>query len=302
MSSALTIKNINKSFGKRRVLHDVSFETYTGEVFGFLGPNGAGKTTLIKLIVGLLNLEEGSISVCGYDIHKDFETAMSNIGGIVENPELYKYMTGMQNLRQYANMRKGVTDERIREVIELVGLSNRINDKVGKYSLGMRQRLGLAQSLLHKPKVLVLDEPTNGLDPAGIEEMRGLIKTLPSKYGMTVMISSHILSEIDQMATVIGIINQGSLIFQERMSVLDEQRKPQIILKTSDDDTAYRFLAKLNPQRTLNGLQLGALTDEQTGAVVRELCSNNLSVYRVEEHRESLEDIFLTLTGKELTL
>ena len=163
-------------------------------------------------------------------------------------------------------------------------------------------QLGIAMALAREPKLLILDEPTNGLDPAGIEEMRGLIKTLPSKYGMTVMISSHILSEIDQMATIIGIINQGSLIFQERMSVLDEQRKPQIILKTSDDDTAYRFLAKLNPQRTLNGLQLGALTDEQTGAVVRELCSNNLSVYRVEEHRESLEDIFLTLTGKELTL
>ena len=163
-------------------------------------------------------------------------------------------------------------------------------------------QLGIAMALAREPKLLILDEPTNGLDPAGIEEMRGLIKTLPSKYGMTVMISSHILSEIDQMATVIGIINQGSLIFQERMSVLDEQRKPQIILKTSDDDTAYRFLAKLNPQRTLNGLQLGALTDEQTGAVVRELCSNNLSVYRMEEHRESLEDIFLTLTGKELTL
>lgn len=132
MSTALTIKNVNKSFGKRKILHDVSFETYTGEVFGFLGPNGAGKTTLIKLIVGLLNLEEGTISVCGHDIHKEFETAMSNIGGIVENPELYKYMTGMQNLRQYANMRKGVTDDRIKEVIELVGLSNRINDKVDR--------------------------------------------------------------------------------------------------------------------------------------------------------------------------
>ena len=157
-------------------------------------------------------------------------------------------------------------------------------------------------ALARFPKLLILDEPTNGLDPAGIEEMRELIKMLPKQYGMTVMISSHILSEIDQMATVVGIINQGCLIFQERMSVLDMQREPQIVLRTSDNNRAFELLKKVKPQRTADSLQIGALTDEQTGAVVQCLCSNGISVYRVEEHRESLEDIFLNLTGKELTL
>ena len=166
----------------------------------------------------------------------------------------------------------------------------------------MKQRLGIAMALARFPKLLILDEPTNGLDPAGIEEMRELIKTLPKQYGMTVMISSHILSEIDQMATVVGIINQGCLIFQERMSVLDMQREPQIVLRTSDNNRTYQLLKKTNPQRTADGLLIGALSDEQIGAVVQCLCSNGISVYRVEEHRESLEDIFLNLTGKELTL
>ena len=176
MAVALKIEHVNKFYGKRQILHDVCLETNTGEVFGFLGPNGAGKTTLIKLIVGLISMDGGSVSICGADIDKDFEGALRNVGGIVENPELYKYMTGMQNLRQYANMRKGVTKERIDEVVELVGLSNRINEKVSKYSLGMRQRLGLAQALLHKPKVLILDEPTNGLDPAGTFEISNRIQ------------------------------------------------------------------------------------------------------------------------------
>ena len=164
MSTILKVENLNKHFGKKQILHDISFETYSGEVFGFLGPNGAGKTTTIKIAVGLLSLDEGDIKINGISVKKDFEGAISYVGGIVENPELYKHMSGMQNLRQYARMRKGVDQKRIDEVVEIVGLKNRINDRVGKYSLGMRQRLGVAQALLHRPKLLVLDEPTNGLD------------------------------------------------------------------------------------------------------------------------------------------
>ena len=152
METAIKIQNLNKSFGKKHIIKDLSMELKAGEVFGFLGPNGAGKTTTIKMIVGMLHLESGSIEVCGVDVEKDFEKAMANIGAIVENPEMYKYLTGMDNLKQYARMRKGVTKERIDEVVELVGLSNRINEKVKKYSLGMRQRLGVAQAILHKPK------------------------------------------------------------------------------------------------------------------------------------------------------
>ena len=294
--------NLSKEYDGVYRVQDLDIRVKEGDIYGFLGPNGAGKSTTMKMLLGLVKPTSGTIEIMGKLFNeKNRKGILQSVGSLIEAPSYYGHLTGHENMELIRRL-LDLPQKNIDEAIHIVRLENQMNKKVKNYSLGMKQRLGIAMALAREPKLLILDEPTNGLDPAGIEEMRGLIKTLPSKYGMTVMISSHILSEIDQMATVIGIINQGSLIFQERMSVLDEQRKPQIILKTSDDDTAYRFLAKLNPQRTLNGLQLGALTDEQTGAVVRELCSNNLSVYRVEEHRESLEDIFLTLTGKELTL
>lgn len=298
----ITTENLSKEYDGVYRVQDLDIRVKEGDIYGFLGPNGAGKSTTMKMLLGLVKPTSGTIEIMGKLFNeKNRKGILQSVGSLIEAPSYYGHLTGHENMELIRRL-LDLPQKNIDEAIHIVRLENQMNKKVKNYSLGMKQRLGIAMALAREPKLLILDEPTNGLDPAGIEEMRGLIKTLPSKYGMTVMISSHILSEIDQMATVIGIINQGSLIFQERMSVLDEQRKPQIILKTSDDDTAYRFLAKLNPQRTLNGLQLGALTDEQTGAVVRELCSNNLSVYRVEEHRESLEDIFLTLTGKELTL
>ena len=213
----LKIKGLNKTLGKKQILHSIDMECYSGEVYGFLGPNGAGKTTTIKIAVGLLQLDEGEISINGKDIRKDFEGAMANVGGIVENPEMYKYLSGMENLRQYARMREGVTEERIKEVVELVRLSNRINDKVSKYSLGMRQRLGVAQAILHRPKLLILDEPTNGLDPVGIEELRELIRSFPEK-GITVILSSHILSEVQQTADHIGIIAGGVLGYEGKLN------------------------------------------------------------------------------------
>ena len=298
----ITTENLSKEYDGVYRVQDLDIRVKEGDIYGFLGPNGAGKSTTMKMLLGLVKPTSGTIEIMGKLFNeKNRKGILQSVGSLIEAPSYYGHLTGHENMELIRRL-LDLPQKNIDEAIHIVRLENQMNKKVKNYSLGMKQRLGIAMALARKPKLLILDEPTNGLDPAGIEEIRELIKTLPSKYGMTVMISSHILSEIDQMATVIGIINQGSLIFQERMSVLDEQRKPQIILKTSDDDTAYRFLAKLNPQRTLNGLQLGALTDEQTGAVVRELCSNNLSVYRVEEHRESLEDIFLTLTGKELTL
>ena len=298
----ITTENLSKEYDGVYRVQDLDIRVKEGDIYGFLGPNGAGKSTTMKMLLGLVKPTSGTIEIMGKLFNeKNRKGILQSVGSLIEAPSYYGHLTGRENMELIRRL-LDLPQKNIDEAIYIVRLENQMEKKVKNYSLGMKQRLGIAMALARKPKLLILDEPANGLDPAGIEEIRELIKTLPSKYGMTVMISSHILSEIDQMATIIGIINQGSLIFQERMSVLDEQRKPQIILKTSDDDTAYRFLAKLNPQRTLDGLQLGALTNEQTGAVVRELCSNNLSVYRVEEHRESLEEIFLTLTGKELTL
>lgn len=294
--------NLSKEYDGVYRVQELDIRIKEGDIYGFLGPNGAGKSTTMKMLLGLVKPTSGTIEIMGKPFNgKNLRDILASVGSLIESPSYYGHLTGRENMEIIRRL-LDLPKKNIEEAVHIVRMENQMEKKVKNYSLGMKQRLGIAMALARFPKLLILDEPTNGLDPAGIEEMRELIKMLPKQYGMTVMISSHILSEIDQMATVVGIINQGCLIFQERMSVLDMQREPQIILRTSDNNHAFQLLKKANPQRTTDGLQIGALTDEQTGAVVQCLCSNGISVYRVEEHRESLEDIFLNLTGKELTL
>lgn len=294
--------NLSKEYDGVYRVQELDIRIKEGDIYGFLGPNGAGKSTTMKMLLGLVKPTSGTIEIMGKPFNeKNRRDILASVGSLIESPSYYGHLTGRENMEIIRRL-LDLPKKNIEEAVHIVRMENQMEKKVKNYSLGMKQRLGIAMALARFPKLLILDEPTNGLDPAGIEEMRELIKMLPKQYGMTVMISSHILSEIDQMATVVGIINQGCLIFQERMSVLDMQREPQITLRTSDNNHAFQLLKKANPQRTTDGLQIGALTDEQTGAVVQCLCSNGISVYRVEEHRESLEDIFLNLTGKELTL
>ena len=172
----LKCENLNKSFGKKKILTDVSFEISKGDILGFIGPNGSGKTTTIKLILGLNSINSGKVTINSFDIQKDFERAIQKVGAIVENPDMYMYLSGYENLKLIAKLYKGISKERIDEVVKLVKLEGRIKDKVSKYSLGMRQRLGIAQALLNHPNLLILDEPTNGLDPEGIKELRDLLK------------------------------------------------------------------------------------------------------------------------------
>lgn len=302
MKEIIRTENLSKRYGDVLTVKNMHLSVMEGTIYGFCGPNGAGKSTTLKMLLGLVRATEGEISLFGRKMTaKNRIEILKQTGSLIESPSYYGHLSGRENLEILRGL-LGAPEKNVEEVLKIVRLDSQGKKKVSAYSLGMKQRLGLAAALLNFPRLLILDEPTNGLDPAGIEEMRELIKTLPKQYGMTVMISSHILSEIDQMATVVGIINQGCLIFQERMSVLDMQREPQIVLRTSDNNRTYQLLKKTNPQRTADGLQIGALSDEQIGAVVQCLCSNGISVYRVEEHRESLEDIFLNLTGKELTL
>ena len=294
--------NLSKEYDGVYRVQELDIRIKEGDIYGFLGPNGAGKSTTMKMLLGLVKPTSGTIEIMGKPFNeKNRRDILASVGSLIESPSYYGHLTGRENMEIIRRL-LDLPKKNIEEAVHIVRMENQMEKKVKNYSLGMKQRLGIAMALARFPKLLILDEPTNGLDPAGIEEMRELIKTLPKQYGMTVMISSHILSEIDQMATVVGIINQGCLIFQERMSVLDMQREPQIVLGTSDNNRTYQLLKKTNPQRTADGLQIGALSDEQIGAVVQCLCSNGISVYRVEEHRESLEDIFLNLTGKELTL
>ncbi len=243
MSVVLELKNVSKKLGGRKVIHDLSFTVNSGEIFGFLGPNGAGKTTTIKMIVGLLSIDEGEIFVEGKSVKKNYEKAMQTIGGIIENPEMYDYMSGMANLKMFAKMHGNISKQRIDEVVELVGLTGRINDKVKKYSLGMRQRLGLAQALLHEPKLLILDEPTNGLDPAGIKELRDTLRTLADEKGVSVLVSSHLLSEMELMCDRFLIIDKG--VFTDIRSLDDIKEE------SADGRSDYVFDVS-DAEKTLN--------------------------------------------------
>lgn len=298
----VSTENLSKEYDGIYRVNDLDIQINEGDIYGFLGPNGAGKSTTMKMLLGLVKPSKGSIEIMGKSFNeKNRQEILKGVGSLIESPSYYGHLTGRENMEIIRRL-LGLPRKNIEEAVHIVRMEKQMDKKVKNYSLGMKQRLGIAMALARRPKLLVLDEPTNGLDPAGIEEMRELVKTLPTKYGMTVMISSHILSEVDQMATVVGIINHGELIFQENMSVLDAQRQPYIILRTSDNNLACQILRNMNPLRTGDGLQLGALSDEQTGKAVQNLCANDIAVYRVEEHRESLEDIFLNLTGKEMTL
>ncbi|MBU5225850.1 ABC transporter ATP-binding protein [Clostridium senegalense] len=211
MANILEVKDVYKELSKRPIIKGISFEVKEGEVFGFLGSNGAGKTTTIRMLVGLIKPNKGTIKINGYDIQKDFVKAIRSVGCIVENPELYLDLTGRQNLRLFARMYGDITEDKIQEVIDFIGLNERIDDKVKKYSLGMKQRLGLGQALLGNPKLLILDEPTNGLDPSGIVEFRNIIKKLVKENNTAVFISSHILSEIELLCDRVAFINNGTI-------------------------------------------------------------------------------------------
>ena len=196
--NVLEVTGLKKKLGKREIIKGINLSVKEGEIFGFLGPNGAGKTTTIRMLVGLIAPNEGEIKICGKDLQKNKEEALKNVGAVVENPELYKYLSGRENLMQIARIRKVSKDE-VDSLIELVGLKDRIDDKVKKYSLGMKQRLGLAAALIGEPKLLILDEPTNGLDPSGIIDFREVVKKAAKERNMAVFISSHILSEVQNL-------------------------------------------------------------------------------------------------------
>ncbi|HEY2830664.1 MAG TPA: ABC transporter ATP-binding protein [Thermoanaerobaculia bacterium] len=208
--STLLARDLRKVIGKKTIVENVSLDIPAGEVFGFLGPNGAGKTTTIRMLVGLIKPTAGTVTICGYDIHRDFENAMRQIGCIVETPDLYRFMNGRENLEHFARM-LGVGANEIERVAELVGLEHRLDQRVGTYSLGMRQRLGIAQALLGHPKLLILDEPANGLDPAGIREIRELLRSIASE-GMSVFVSSHLLAEVQLMCDRVAIIHKGRVL------------------------------------------------------------------------------------------
>jgi ABC-2 type transport system ATP-binding protein len=296
------IRNVSKRIGAKTIIDQLSFEVPRGEVFGFLGPNGAGKTTTIRMMVGLMKISEGEILIDGLSITKNFETAIAKVGAIVENPEMYKYLTGYQNLVHFARMSPGVTKERIQEVITLVALENRIHDKVKTYSLGMRQRLGVAQALLHKPALLILDEPTNGLDPAGIRELRDYLRKLTREEGISVVVSSHLLSEMELMCDRVAIIQNGKLVDVRLIKdYFNEEDQNKVVFEVDLQELALSVFKTFPAFRAVANQAHIELTleREQIAEAVVLLVQNGVKVYSIKPITQSLEDKFLEMTGSE---
>jgi ABC-2 type transport system ATP-binding protein len=302
VETIVELKNVTKVIKGRTIIDNISFQVNKGEVFGFLGPNGAGKTTTIRMIVGLISITSGDIIIDGASIKSDFEGAVRHIGAIVENPEMYKFLTGYQNLVHYARMAKGISKEKIAETVELVGLTERINDKVKTYSLGMRQRLGLAQCLLHDPQVLILDEPTNGLDPAGIREIRDYVRRLAREKNLAVIVSSHLLSEMEMMCDRIGIIQNGRLIDVQLVhELVHGETKMTYELEVDPSDKALGLLESHYPNarahRSRNGITI-ELPKEEIPSLVKIFVAEDIQVFAIKEVAKTLEERFLELTAE----
>lgn len=293
----LKCEDLHKSFRKKEILKGVSLEINKGDILGFIGPNGAGKTTTIKLILGLQKINSGKVIINGFDIKTNFEKSISKVGAIIENPDLYMYMSGLDNLKIIANLYPNVDEKRIKEVIKLVGLENRINDKVARYSLGMRQRLGVAQAILHKPNLLILDEPTNGLDPEGIKDLRNLLIKLAKEENMGILISSHNLAELESFCNKVCIIKNGSIVETSDIdTVKKESSEGNYIIELNDAKTARLIIGDMSEAIDNTHLKVHS-NKENIPIVVKKLVLQDIKIYCITEKTISLEDAFLKKTG-----
>ena len=304
MADIVRTQGLCKQYGKVLRVDRLDLRVPEGAIYGFLGPNGAGKSTTLKMILGLVHPTAGSISVFGKEVdgHNRLDM-LKQVGSLIESPSYYGHLTGEENLKVVQTLR-GVPEKDVYEVLEIVRLEGQRNKKAAHYSLGMKQRLGLAAALLGFPRLLILDEPTNGLDPAGIQEMRELICSLPGQFGMTVVVSSHLLSEIDQMADHVAIIREGELVFQDTLAALHGRSRHHLALRTTNNAVARSLLVQRDIRCTEEEgyLILPILSDENAAQLTRFLAENRLGVVRLEERQKSLEDIFLELTGRAVSL
>jgi ABC-2 type transport system ATP-binding protein len=298
-------KNVSKKIGRNTIIHNLNFSVQSGEVFGFLGPNGSGKTTTIRMMTGLTKISQGDILIKDHSITYQFEQAIAQVGGIVENPDLYKFLTGYQNLKHYARMVSGVSKKRILKVAENVGLKNSIHEKVSRYSLGMRQRLGIAQALLHRPSLLILDEPTNGLDPAGIHELRQNLKSLAHQENVAVFVSSHLLSEMQLMCDKVAILQEGKLARIENIhDFISQNSITRVFLevKASQIESVQSLLSDINKtallQQSTNIFQI-QMNKTEIPELNKLFVDNGIQVLGIHAEDQTLEDKFLEMTEGE---
>jgi ABC-2 type transport system ATP-binding protein len=303
LTVVLETKDLTKTLRGRRVVNSLNLEVNRGDVFGFLGPNGAGKTMTIRLMLGLIRPDSGRIFICGKDLEKNYPEAISQVGAIVEQPSFLNYLTGRQNLDIFAAMSGGVEDRRVEEVIDLVGMRNRIDSKVGTYSLGMKQRLGIAQSLLHRPQVVIYDEPTNGLDPQGMKEVRELIQSLAAEENLTVFVSTHLLYEVELMCNRVAVINRGTLLRQGHVKeLLNEIAEDMLELQVDRPEAALEALHNSGLVREAWIKEELLLARIETGAspqVNRLLVNSGFELFSSTLRHGSLEELYLKLTGGE---
>ncbi|HVR39875.1 MAG TPA: ABC transporter ATP-binding protein [Thermoanaerobaculia bacterium] len=295
---SLIARGLTKVIGDRTIVDDVSFTLNAGEIFGFLGPNGAGKTTTIRMLVGLIKPTAGSVTICGFDLRHQFEDAMRCIGCIVENPDLYRFMTGRENLEHFARMLRANRAD-IERVAELVGLAHRLEQRVGTYSLGMRQRLGIAQAMLGNPRVLILDEPANGLDPAGIREIRELLRTLARERDLAVFVSSHLLGEVELTCDRVAIIHRGKILREGPVrELISNQRAMEF--RVADVERAAQVLTELKYTPTIvDSALLLPIEESAAPPVIAALANAHIAIYHARPRVQTLEDMFLDVTGGE---
>ncbi|NGP43862.1 ABC transporter ATP-binding protein [Bacillaceae bacterium SIJ1] len=298
MEHVIETKGLVKTIGSKNVVNNVDIKVKEGDIYGFLGPNGAGKTTTLRMLLGLIKPSEGQISILGNQVSKDRVEVLKQVGSLIETPSYYGHLSAYENLDILCTLR-GLPASAIDEVLNIVDLTKEANRPVKGFSLGMKQRLGIAAALLGEPRLLILDEPTNGLDPAGIQEIRELIRTLPEK-GMTVIVSSHLLSEIDQMATQVGILHEGRMLFEGTIEAFRARSSKTIRLRVNNQDKAMQFLENhgFQPRNQEEWIVIRAIQDEELALIIRFLVEVGLSIYRVEEQAQSLESIFLEMTEK----
>ncbi len=300
MEYIVETRGLTKRYSGKEVVKDVDLKVPRSCVYGFMGPNGAGKSTTLKMLLGLIHISDGQVAIGGEKVNRKNRIAiLKSTGSLIESPSYYGHLTGRENLEIVQTLKK-VSGKEIDQVLKLVRMEEQQNKKVREYSLGMKQRLGLAEALLGNPSLLILDEPTNGLDPAGIQEIRELIRELPRRMGMTVLVSSHLLGEMDQMADYVGIINHGQLIFQDKLEALHEHSRDNLRLRVMNQTAALHILKREGISCALKegDLELPRLADDETAQLIGRLCEGGAGVYRVEEKQKSLEEIFLSLTGR----
>lgn len=305
MLPVVKVEGLTKTYGQKNVVDDVSFSVFAGQIFGFVGPNGAGKSTTIRMITGLTPITKGSVRIAGFSVEHSFKNAISRVGAVVEMPQLYSYMSGLKNLKLFAGFYGKSATARINKIVKLVGLENRIKDKVSTYSLGMKQRLGIAQALLNKPQLLILDEPTNGLDPNGIVEMRNILRVLAENENMAIIISSHNLLELEQICSVIGVINNGKIIeyktMQEIEHMVEERQRIQLICNYPNY-AAMLLKQKYNLKtRVVGNSVIAPIREQNIATIISFLTYKKIKIYGIKKIQKSLEELYFEILNNNRT-